>query len=159
MLENNNEKNHDENKGHELKLTINGQHFEWHEQYITGSQIRKLGKIPKDDVIILEIKRPWEDEIIKDADNVDLARPGIEHFISIEPEGHKLVSIFINRTERKVKRGKYTVTELKTIGEVPLSHELEELISGKLTPLDDNSSVLIKGMEQFFSHVRDGSSS
>jgi len=159
MIENNKENNHDEKKGHDLKLTINGQHFDWHEQYITGSQIRKLGKIPKDDVIILEIKRPWEDEIIKDDDPVDLARPGIEHFISIEPEGHKLVSIYINQIERKVKRGKYSVTELKTKGEVPPSHELEELIAGKLTPLDDNASVLIKGKEQFFSHVRDGSSS
>ena len=158
MIENNNEKNRDEKKGHELKLTINGQHFDWHEQYITGIQIRKLGKIPKDDVIILEIKRPWEDEIIKDDDTVDLARPGIEHFLSIEPEGHKLVSIFINQIEHKVKRGKYSVSELKTIGEVPQSHELEELIAGKLTPLDDKASVLIKGNEEFFSHVRDGSS-
>ncbi len=69
---------------HVLNLQINGKHFQWHEQYITGAQLRQLGKIAKDDDIFLVIKKPWEDELIADDTSVDLARPGLEHFISKE---------------------------------------------------------------------------
>ncbi|MDD5569659.1 MAG: multiubiquitin domain-containing protein [Bacteroidales bacterium] len=65
-----------------LKLIIDGKHYEWHQQYITGAEVRRLGNIPREDEIFLKIKEPWEDEPISDDTNVDLARPGIEHFFS-----------------------------------------------------------------------------
>jgi hypothetical protein len=36
---------------------------------------------------------------------------------------------------------------------------LEQLIEGKLAPLDDNGSVVIKGGEIFIGHIKDGASS
>ncbi len=65
-----------------LHLTINGDRHEWSQQYITGAEIRKLGKIPNEDDIFLKIKDPWKDELISDTTEVDLARPGLEHFFS-----------------------------------------------------------------------------
>lgn len=65
-----------------LRLVINGKEYEWHQQYITGSEIRRLGNIPVDDEILLAIKKPWEDEPIPDDKQVNLARPEIEHFYS-----------------------------------------------------------------------------
>lgn len=144
---------------HVLKLTINEVDYDWHEQYITGEQVRKLGYIPDGDEIILAIERPWEDEIVKNETNVDLARPGIEHFFSKKHGEEKSVIIYINNIEKRITRGKHSVAEIKKIGAVPTAHELEEVINGQLTPLDDNAIVLIKGCEHFFSHVRDGSSS
>lgn len=65
-----------------LHLTINGNKYEWHQEYITGAEIRKLGNIPAEEEIFLSIKKPWEDEPIPDAKLVNLARPEIEHFYS-----------------------------------------------------------------------------
>lgn len=65
-----------------LELTINGKKYEWHQEYITGTEIRKLGNIPPEDEIFLAIKKPWEDEPIPDDKQVNLARPEIEHFYS-----------------------------------------------------------------------------
>ncbi|MEP7375977.1 MAG: multiubiquitin domain-containing protein [Chitinophagaceae bacterium] len=144
---------------HVLPLLIEGKEYKWPQQYITGAEIRKLGNIPPGSKILLAIKRPWEDEVIEDETKVDLARPGIEHFFVRKPDEGVLVEIFINDKKYEVKRGKYTVAELKTIGGVPQADELEELVDGKLTPLKDNVAVLIKGCEQFFSHKRDGTSS
>ncbi|SHF82114.1 Multiubiquitin [Flavobacterium fluvii] len=141
-----------------LELIINSEKFEWNEQYISGSEVRKLGKIPKEDKLFLDIERPWEDEIIDDETKVDLARPGIEQFFSHKHEGLRLVEIHINTKSYPISRGKHTVVEIKKLGGVPAAHELEELINGKLVSLADDSSVLIKGCEKFFSHVRDGSS-
>jgi hypothetical protein len=69
---------------HQLKFTINGVMHESKAQYITGLQIRELGKIATEDDIYLKIKPPYEDELIANDTRVDLARPGIEHFISKE---------------------------------------------------------------------------
>lgn len=153
------QKHHEGHGGQALPFTIDGNPYTWEQQYIIGAEIRRLGKIPKEFEIFLAVKRPWEDEQINDDTRVNLARPEIEHFFSKKHGDHHMVEIHVNNIEKKISRGKHTVAEIKIIGGVPAAHELEELIDGKLIPLDDNATVLIKGCEQFFSHVRDGSSS
>lgn len=153
-----NEANEAKKEKSSLELIINSKKFDWKEQYILGSEVRKLGNIPKEDELFLDIERPWEDEIISDETKVDLARPGIEQFFSHKHEKPRMVEIHINGSPYQISRGKHTVVEIKKLGGVPAAHELEELINGKLVPLADDSSVMIKGCEKFFSHVRDGSS-
>ena len=80
-------KNQDHEHGmYVLKLTVNHKEFDWHQQFISGMEVRTLGSIPLDDEIFLAIKRPWEDEQIMDNTSVDLARPEIEHFYSKEKQ-------------------------------------------------------------------------
>ena len=141
-----------------LVLTINGKTYKWYKQYITGAELRKLAGIAEKEQLFLAIEKPWEDEHIGDADKVDLARPGIEHFYS-KAAGPKKVTIHINHKPYEVLPGVHTVAELKTIAGVPLAHDLEQVIDGKLTPLADDGKVEICGGEQFISHVKDGSSS
>ncbi|MES2516084.1 MAG: multiubiquitin domain-containing protein [Bacteroidota bacterium] len=75
-----------ENKnGHEnktLQITINHKKYDWTKQYITGAEIRKIANISDEDDIFLKINSPWVDEPIPNDKEVDLARPGIEHFFS-----------------------------------------------------------------------------
>lgn len=83
--------------GHErpaLTLTINVRQYEWHQQYITGAEIRKLGNIPPEDEIFLAVKKPWEDEPIPDGKQVNLARPEIEHFYS--KDKHHNITLIVN---------------------------------------------------------------
>lgn len=77
-----------------LHLTINGKSYEWHQEYITGAEIKKLGGIPAEDEIFLAIKKPWEDEPIPNDKQVNLARPDIEHFYS-KDKGYK-VDLIVN---------------------------------------------------------------
>lgn len=72
-------------QGHEekhLNLKINEQMFKFSEQYITGAEVKKMGNIDPGDELFLAIKKPWEDELIGNETEVDLARPGLEHFYS-----------------------------------------------------------------------------
>lgn len=69
------------------------------------------------------------------------------------------VTITVNDVQREIHRGRQSVSEIKTVGEVLLNYMLEQLIDGKLTPLDDNGSVVIKGGEVFIGHIKDGASS
>lgn len=142
---------------HILQLVIQGTKHNWHEQYITGAQIRELGNIPKESEIFMAIEKPWSDERIMDDTRVDLARPGVEHFYT-KTEPH-LVEIRVNNVAYKVHRGDYPVGEIKSMGKVPLAYELEQLIDDKFTPLEDTGTVVIKGCEEFIGHVKDGCSS
>jgi hypothetical protein len=65
-----------------LLLIINGKQYVWDKEYITGAEIKKLGAIPDQDELFLAIKKPWPDEPVPDDKEINLARPGIEHFYS-----------------------------------------------------------------------------
>lgn len=65
-----------------LQFFINGKPFTWYKQYIRGIQIRELGNIPAEDIILLDLKEGWQDDQILDDEIVDLARPGKEKFLS-----------------------------------------------------------------------------
>ncbi len=81
-----------------LQFTINKVPFIWYKKFITGSQIRELGNIdPKDD-LYLDIKPGYEDDFILNDELVDLARPGVEHFISINKP--VLLTIIVNASPK-----------------------------------------------------------
>jgi hypothetical protein len=63
-----------------LKFTINSIAFISYEQYILGKAISELGKIPATEDIFRKIAPPFKEDLITDDEEVDLARPGKEHF-------------------------------------------------------------------------------
>lgn len=77
-----------------------------------------------------------------------------------EHEGKALVTIYMDDIAHSIHRGHETVAAIKTACNVPAT-DVIELIGedGKLQPLDDNGSVVIKGGERFISHKRGGGSS
>jgi hypothetical protein len=144
---------------HVLTFFIEEKEYKSKKQYINGSEIKKQGGFPHHWEVTLAIAKPWEDEVIKDDTEVDLARPGKEHF-HVRQTGHGvLVNISINEKKYEVKRGKYSVAQLKSVGSVSQADELVELIDGQLVPLKEDAPVLVKGGEEFFSHKPDGTSS
>lgn len=76
-----------------LTFTINKKPFTWDKQYITGKQIRELGKIDAEDEIYLDNEGPYENELITDITRVNLGRPGTEHFISKETDSHVILIV------------------------------------------------------------------
>ena len=77
--------------GHDhLNLVINGESYEWKEEFITGSQIRELNGIPHESEIFLAIKRPWEDELITDE---SLRKRISEESIKLSQEKFNITSI------------------------------------------------------------------
>jgi hypothetical protein len=73
--------------------------------------------------------------------------------------GDKKVTVNVDTKDRKVKAGEYVVSAFKAEVKVDAAKELEEVINGQLTPLDDNAKIVIRGGETFISHIRRGGSS
>ena len=81
-----------------LHLSINDKRYEWHQEFITGSEIRRLGSIPAEDEIFLAISKPWKDELIPNGKEINLARPEVEHFYS--KDKHFKVVLLVNLEEK-----------------------------------------------------------
>ncbi|OSI65038.1 hypothetical protein BSZ21_21905 [Bradyrhizobium canariense] len=65
-------------------LTINGERFEWPSRMISGAVVRKLGKVPPEDELLLtRVDEP--DRVVAPRDLVDLGKGGIEAFVSRKP--------------------------------------------------------------------------
>lgn len=73
-----------------------------------------------------------------------------------QDNGQNFVKIIVNGDNYQIHRGHRTVTEIKTVGNVALADKLEQVIDGVLVPLEDNGSMVIKGGEEFKSHIQSG---
>lgn len=74
-------------------------------------------------------------------------------------EPKHLVTVTVDGTHRRVPKGKYQVSEFKTLVEVAAEYELDRVEGGRFEPLADDATLHIKGEEVFVSHVRRGGSS
>ena len=75
-----------------------------------------------------------------------------------EAHGHE-VPVTIDNRNIEIQAREYIVWQLKEALGVDASRQLEQVLDGKLVPLDDKAKIHIRGGEVFVSHVRGGGSS
>jgi len=71
----------------------------------------------------------------------------------------KKVKIEVDNHPEHVAPGSYVVSEFKALVGVPADKDLDQVINDALVTLNDNDTIVIKGGEVFFSHVRHGGAS
>lgn len=64
------------------KIKINGKNFTHPNQFITGSEIKTYANVPANHAVFLKVPGPGQDEKIADNQQVDLDKPGTEHFFT-----------------------------------------------------------------------------
>ena len=65
-----------------FKFLVDNKPFEQSEPKITGQQIKALVNAPPNYGVWLVVPGPKEDDPVEDGEVVDLARPGVEKFIT-----------------------------------------------------------------------------
>ncbi len=98
-----------------LIFKINNENYSWPKQYITGAEVKELGNIPSGELLFLEIKKPWEDELIENHEEVNLARPGIERFYSKRQDDHLPFIIYVNGREKPWNHRKISYEQVAKI--------------------------------------------
>jgi hypothetical protein len=93
-----------------LVFTVNGKSYQWPEQFITGKQIREVAGIDSNDLIYLDNEKPYKDNLIEDDEEIDLARPCIEHFYTVEV-GFE-VTISVNGKDKKWDKPRISFKEV-----------------------------------------------
>lgn len=96
-----------------LVFTVNGKSFQWADQFITGKQIREIAGVDADDLIYLDNEKPYKDNLIEDNEEVDLARPTIEHFYTVEANFQ--VTIIVNGQQKTWDKPKISYEEVVTL--------------------------------------------
>lgn len=107
------DKNHTSSNEHMLRFTINGKQFEIGQQYITGRKLRELGEISPEHDVYLTVPKPWKNELISDEDQVNLARPEVEHFISLDKK-IKIILV-VNGREKPWEKNTISFEEIVTL--------------------------------------------
>ena len=74
------------------------------------------------------------------------------------PSTH-LVEVTVDHKQKKLQAGPYRVSVFKHEVGVPSEKELDQIIHGVITPLDDEATIIIAGGEVFVSHERTGAAS
>jgi hypothetical protein len=135
-----------------VNLMIEDLRFTWTQTRMTGLTIKRLARRAGDD-LELWLERPAEpDRPIEDDDEVELGRPGLEHF-RLRPA--REVEITVNTKAVKIRRGRRTGAEIKAAAiaqrvEIKPSFTLsQDLPDGGSKLIGDDDSVTIKGGEMF----------
>lgn len=133
-----------------LRFTINGIPFVWYKQYICGAQIRELGKIPSNEKLYLDIPDGWSDDFIKDDDIVDLARPGVEHFVS-RHNAHD-IEIIVNAERKKYDKPKIGYEDVVRLAFSKYEPNRGYTVKYSDGPTKNPKGLMSKGTEVFVQH-------
>lgn len=137
-----------------FRFTLNEHGFEWGVDKIPEPELRVIGRVPEDEVLVLE--RDGDDVDLKPTDILDLGHSGTEHLHT-----EKLfITVFFENEPREIPRGVYTMEHLKQVFGVQEGYILEILNDeGQLTPLKPGAKLRLKAGMKFFEQVPCGGSS
>jgi hypothetical protein len=135
-------------------FTINEREFEWGAPLISEPDLREIGHVPEDDVLVL--KRDGSDVLLRPDFTLDLARPGTEHLST----RRRLVKVFYDTDPRRIPVGVYTTEQLMAEFAVPAGYLLNVVDEhGQLVTLKPHQRLRVHEGQKFFSQVPSGSSS
>ena len=133
-----------------VELIIEGRPYKWAEQYITGEQLKRLANLPLTSELYLAISEPWKDELIQNADKVDLARPAIEQFFI-----KQALKYTIDGKEFETSKQYISGKEIRKQGRIPVGSLIFLSIKGPWEDelIKDETLVDLArpGIEHFFS--------
>lgn len=113
----------------------------------TGQSLIDLFAVPPDRVLIRDLESP-NDQPIRAADGVMFTEGPVFYTRATAVCD---VEIKIDGKDYKVKPGEYAVTEIKRIGGVAPTLQLDQIIDQVFKPLVDTGTVCVRGGEVFIS--------
>jgi hypothetical protein len=137
-----------------FRFILNEHGFEWGTDKIPEPELRAIGGVTEDDVLVLE--RDGGDVDLKPTDVLDLSHGGTEHLRTEK----RLITVFFENEPREIARGVYTTEQLKQLFGVQEGYILEVIDEeGQLTPLKPGAKLRVKQGMKFFEQVPCGGSS
>lgn len=141
---------HPHNPKKPLTFVIEGKDYETFDQYKTGAELKQLAGIPLGTELFLSVSKPYQDELIENEKQVNLARPETEYFFV-----KKKLQFFINGKPFTWYKQYIRGIQIRELGNIPA----EDIIFLDLKEgwqddeiIDDEIVDLARpGKEKFFS--------
>ncbi|MCT3759786.1 multiubiquitin domain-containing protein [Elizabethkingia anophelis] len=152
-LDNHQGESHSQKPNVPLKFVIEGKEYETFDQYKTGAELKQLAGIPLDTELFLSISKPYQDELIENEKQVNLARPETEYFFV-----KKKLQFFINGKLFTWYKQYIRGIQIRQLGNIPIDDDIFlDIKEGWQDDqiLDDEVVDLARpGKEKFFSKPR-----
>lgn len=137
-----------------FRFTLNDHGFEWGSCKITEPELRMIGHVGEDEVILQNCD--GNDTELKPGDELDLGEAGTEYLHTEK----RLITVFFENTPREIPRSIYTTEQLKQLFGVQDGYILEFINEkGKLTGLKPGEKLRVSDGTRFFEQVPCGASS
>jgi hypothetical protein len=137
-----------------FRFTLNGHSYEWGVEKVPEPELRAIGHVPNDEVLVLE--RDGAEVDLTTTDVLNLGQGGTEHLHTEK----LLITVFFENKPREIPRGTYTTEQLKKLFGVQDGYVLEFINEeGQLTPLKPEAKLRVKEGMKFFEQVPCGGSS
>jgi hypothetical protein len=144
---------HSHNAKVPLKFVIEGKEYQTFDQYKTGADLKQLAGIPLETELFLSISKPYQDELIENEKQVNLARPETEYFFV-----KKKLQFFINGESFTWYKQYIRGLQIRELGKISPENDIFlDLKDGWQDDqiLDDEVVDLARpGKEKFFSKSR-----
>lgn len=135
-----------------FRFTIDGVGAEWGAPKITEAEIRRVGVIDEDSIIVLE-QTDEPDRELEEDDTVDLNERGTEHLRSKD----RLLTVCFNGEDVEIPRGVYTNEQLLEQFSVEPGYVLDLVDeNGEFRLLGPNEKIKMRDGLKFVSHVPRG---
>ena len=105
---------HPHNPKKPLTFVIEGKEYETFDQYKTGAELKQLAGIPLDTELFLSVSKPYQDELIENEKQVNLARPETEYFFV-----KKKLKFFINAKPFTWYKQYIRGIQIRELGNIP----------------------------------------
>ncbi|MGE6394327.1 multiubiquitin domain-containing protein [Chryseobacterium scophthalmum] len=136
-----------------LNFVIDGKEYDTFDQYKTGAELKQLAGIPLDTELFLSISKPYQDELIENEKQVNLARPETEYFFL-----KRKLEFFINNKPFTWYKQYIRGIQIRELGSIPPEDDIFlDIKEGWQDDqiLDDEVVDLARqGKERFFSKPR-----
>jgi hypothetical protein len=138
-----------------FNFTLEERGYEWGVSSISEAELRDIGSVPDDKVIVLERKNNPDLEL-GDGDVVQLGGSGTEHLRTRKG----LITVFIDGAEKEIACGTYTTEELLQLLGVEQGYVLDVVnAQGQLESLKPGQKIKVRKGMKFISHAPCGGSS
>ena len=144
---------HSQNPKVTLTFVIEGKEYETFDQYKTGAELKQLAGIPLDTELFLSISKPYQDELIENEKQVNLARPETEYFFV-----KKKLQFFINDKPFSWYKQYIRGAQIRELGNIPAEDyiflDIKEGWQDDQILDDEVVDLARPGKEKFFSNPR-----
>jgi hypothetical protein len=137
-----------------FRFTLGGLGCDWGDKTITEPELRAMGEVDEDKVIILV--RDGRDRVLGEGDVVELNHQGTEH-LRVEPG---FVTVKYDGNDVRIERGRYKTEALIAFFHVPAGYLLNVVDEhNMLVPLKPGETIRVKNGMKFVSQPPGGASS
>jgi hypothetical protein len=138
-----------------FRLTIDGRGYEWGAGEVSEEELREIGRVPDNKILILE-RKDEPDLDLDSGDIVNLGHKGTEKLHTRKG----LVTVYLDGEEKQIPPGTYGTEELMQVLGVEPGYILNVVnAQGQLDPLKPGQKTKIRKGMKFVSQVPCGGSS